>query len=413
MLEQSSTKIYFNQRLLAVLCMGFSSGLPLALIGPTLQAWFTAAEVNLHTIGMLSLLGLPYALKFLWAPAMDYFSPFGLGKRKGWIIFTQIALVLAIFILAHMNPANQALHMAWLALVIALFSASQDISIDAYRTDILMSDERGLGSAYFVFAYRIAALISGGLAMVSADYLGWQFTYELMAFLIAINIILTYLAPKPAEFKENTKNFADTIIDSLRDLLQREKVVLLLLFVIFYKIGDALALSLMTNFLLHGLGFSLTEVGLSYKLVGFIATITGAFLGGALLIRWSLYQALFIFGIAQAFSNLTFIVLAIIGKQFFVMTAVIFIENFCSGLSTAAFLAFLMSLCNPHYSAGQYALLSAFAALGRIFLGPISSMVVENTGWIQLYIASFVLSFPGLIILIFLKERVLSYARAT
>ncbi|OGT37538.1 MAG: hypothetical protein A3F11_02660 [Gammaproteobacteria bacterium RIFCSPHIGHO2_12_FULL_37_14] len=401
-----------NKRLLAILFLGFSSGLPLALTGATLQAWFTEAHVNLYTIGTLSLLGLPYTLKFLWAPLMDYVNLPWLGKRKGWILLMQLGLVMTLFLLAHMNPDRQAMQIGWIALLIAFFSASQDISVDAYRTDILTSDERGMGAAYYVFAYRIAVLVSSGLALILADYFGWPLTYKLMALLVLLAMIPTFLAPRTLELMPIARNFSQTILESLRDLFQREQVVLLFLFIIFYKFGDAMALSLMTNFLLHGLGFSLTEVGLAYKFVSFFATILGAFIGGLLLIRWSIYRALLLFGVAQAFSNLAFAVLAIVGKQFFLMAITIFIENFCSGLSTAAFLAFLMSLCNQHYTAGQYALLSALASLGRVFLGPVSSMVVENGGWVQLYIASFLLSFPSLIMLIFLKERVLSYARA-
>lgn len=393
--------------------MGFSSGLPLALVGATLQAWFTDAQIDLYTIGILSLLGAPYALKFLWAPFMDYITFPWLGRRKGWIVSMQIGLIITLLWLAHMNPGTEAVKMGWIALLIAFFSASQDISVDAYRTDILASNERGLGAAYYVFAYRIAALVSGGFAMVSADYVGWQITYEGMALLILLTMIPIYFAPQTVALSPVSKTFFHTMIESLRDLLQREQVIWLLLFIIFYKLGDALALSLMTNFLLHGLGFSLTEVGLAYKLVSFFATILGAFVGGILLIRWNIYRALMLFGIAQAFSNLSFAILAVVGKQFFLMTVTIFIENFCSGLSTAAFLAFLMSLCHQQYTAGQYALLSALASFGRVFLGPVSSMVVENGGWIQLYMTSFLLSFPSLIMLLFLKEKVLSYARAT
>ncbi|HLB43013.1 MAG TPA: MFS transporter [Gammaproteobacteria bacterium] len=407
----TTTKILINQRLIAVLFLGFSSGLPLALIGASLQAWFTESHVNLMIIGTLSLLGLPYIFKFLWAPLMDYIDLPWLGRRKGWILLMQLSLVLTLLLLAHMNPIMQAIEMGWVALFIAFFSASQDIAIDAYRTDILTSEERGLGAAYHVFAYRMAALISGGFAMICADYFGWQTTYMLMALLILLAMVPTYFAPHSIELMPISKNFLHAVVESLRDLLQRDQILLLLLFIIFYKLGDALALSLMTNFLLHGLGFSLTEVGLAYKLVGFFATIMGAFTGGIFLTRWNIYRALMLFGIAQAFSNLTFVVLAIAGKQFFLLAISIFIENFCSGLSTAALLAFLMSLCHRQYTAGQYALLSAFASLGRVFLGPVSSIVVENGGWIQLYVTAFLLSFPSLIILIFLKEQVLSYVR--
>lgn len=401
------SNLLINQRLMTILLLGFASGLPLALTGSTLQAWFTEANVNLVTIGALSLLGIPYTLKFIWAPLMDQYKLGWLGKRRGWMLLTQFGLVMALLSLANMNPSSQASLMGLVALAIAFFSASQDVAVDAYRTDVLQVPERGLGAAYYVFAYRVALLISGGLALVAADYLGWQFTYDIMAGLMLLSMIPTYFAPETQDVLPPTQNILQTIQASVSDLFSREKIVLLLLFIIFYKLGDALALSLMTNFLLHGLGFTLTEVGLAYKVVSFVATILGAFVGGIFLVRWNIYRALLWFGIAQAFSNLMFVLLAAVGKQFTLMAAAIFIENFCSGLSTAALMAFLMSLCNHRYTAGQYALLSAIASLGRVFLGPVAGLMVENLGWIQFYLWSFILCFPGVLLLILLRERVL------
>lgn len=408
-----TTKIFFNSRLLAVLFLGFSAGLPVALISSTLQAWFTDAHIDLITIGSLSLLGLPFTLKFLWAPFMDYIHLPKLGKRRGWILLMQFGLVIMLFLLAQFNPAFQASQIGLIALAIAFFSASQDIAIDAYRTDILMSDERGLGASYYVFSYRIATLISGGLALISADYLGWQITYQLMAVMVLLAMIPAYLAPQPVELILPAQNLWQSVTHALQDFFQRDQVGLLLLFIVFYKFGDALALSLMTNFLLNGLGFTLTEVGLAYKLVSIVAIILGSFIGGVILTRLNIFWGLLIFGITQAFSNLSFAILAVIGKQFWAMTTAVFIENFCSGLSTVAFMAFLMSLCHRRYTATQYALLSAIASLGRVFLGPIAGVMVQNIGWTHFFIASFLLCFPGIIALIFLRKEVLAYAHAT
>lgn len=407
---KSTSSIFINQRILAVLFLGFSSGLPLALTSSTLQAWFTDAHVNIVTIGMLSLLGLPYIFKFLWAPVLDHYQFRFLGKRRGWILLTQASLALSLFLLAQLNPAYQTGTIGIVALTVAFLSATQDIAVDAYRTDILPAQERGVGASYYVFAYRLAMVFSGGVALVFADYLGWQFTYDLMAVLILLSMISTFKAPRPSEVNVASSNVIQTIMGSWRDLLQQEQILALFFFVIFYKLGDALAQSLLTPFLLNGLGFSLTEVGLAYKFVSFIATILGAFLGGVLLIRWNIYQALLWFGLAQTFSNLFFVVLALSGKHFFLMTSAIFIENFCSGLSTAAFMAFLMSLCNHRYTAGQYALLSAIASIGRVLLGPVAGLIVTTVGWVHLFIAAFLLCFPGLIFLLLLKERVSSYA---
>ncbi len=408
----SMQTILLNPRLLAMLALGFAAGLPLALTGSTLQAWFTEAHMDITTIGFLTLLGLPYTLKFLWAPLMDHFKLPLLDKRRGWILLMQIALILTMLGLAEMQPLQQAKQMGVMALLLAFFSASQDIAISAYQTDVLSEKERGLGSAYYIFAYRIATLLSGGIALVVASYLGFRLTYNIMAGFMLLSLMLTYFLPRATELNPTSSHLAATIFAALRDLLQREKIMMLLLFLIFYKFGDALALALMTNFLLHGLGFTLIEVGFAYKVMSVVATIIGAFVGGALLTRWSIYRALLWFGLAQAVSNVLFAVLAAVGKQFALMTFTIFIENFCSGLSTAALLAFMMSLCNHQYTASQFALFSAVASLGRVFLGPLASVMVVHLGWVQFYLWSVVLCFPGILFLILLKNEVLYHAPA-
>lgn len=405
-------KVLINTRLFAILVLGFASGLPLALTGSTLQAWFTEAGINLVTIGALSLLGLPYILKFLWAPLMDHYRLPFFGKRRGWILAMQLGLVGSILLLAQMNPSTQAMQMGLVALLIAFFSASQDVSITAYQTELLIPEERGLGAAYYIFTYRLAVLFSGGFTLIFADYYGWKLTYEIMVGLLVCAMILTYYSPRVQEVESTASNIWQTALQSLKDLLQREKITLLLLFIVFYKLGDGLALSLMTNFLLKGLGFSLTELGVAYKTVSFIATVLGAFIGGLILTRWNIYRALLIFGLAQAFSNLMFVLMAMMGKDFILMTSSIFIENFCSGLSTAALLAFLMSLCNKQFTATQFALLSAVVSLPRVVLGPLAGLMVEHMGWVQFYIWSFALCFPGIIFLMLLREKV-TYAHAT
>lgn len=406
-------QIMVNSRLIAVLFLGLSAGLPTSLTSSTLQAWFTQANINIVAIGTLSLLGLPYILKFLWSPLMDYYGFHKLGKRKGWILLTQCCLACSIFFLAQFEPQNEAMIMGLLALCVAFFSASQDISIDAYRTDVLAASERGLGVSYYIFTFRLGLLVSGGLALILADQIGWRITYEFMALLIFLSMIPAYFAPQPVEVISSSKSLWQTTLQSLQDLMRREKMIVLMLFIIFYKFGDALALSLMTNFLLHGLHFSLTEIGVAYKMMSFIATILGAFVAGIFLIHWNIYRALLVFGLAQAFSNLMFVFLALSGKCFLLMASSIFIENFCSGLSTAAFLAFLMLLCDHRFTASQFAVLSAIASLGRVFVGPFAATLVNNVGWVQFYIIAFILSFPGIIFLFFLRDKVMYYAPAT
>jgi MFS transporter, PAT family, beta-lactamase induction signal transducer AmpG len=405
MFKHSLKSVLINPRIIAMFFLGFSSGLPLVLTGSTLQAWFTEAGVNVVTIGALSLVGMPYVWKFLWAPLMDTFIPPGAGKRRGWILITQISLCIALWVLATMHPETRPTLVGIVALLIAFFSASQDIAIDAYRTDILHPEERGVGTAYFVFAYRVAMLMAGGAGLVLADHFGWRFTYQLMAGLIAFTTIATYFAPEVKAIAPAPKNLFAAVKDSFGDLFQREAIAWILLFVVLYKIGDSLALSLMSNFLLKGLGFSLTQIGVVYKTISMLGMVLGAFFGGVLLVRLDLYRALLLFGFAQAFSTLMFMLLAIVGKNYSFMVIAIFIENFCSGMSTAAFIAFLMSLCHQQYTATQYACLSALAAVGRVFLGPVAGVMVLHWGWVNFYAWAFLLSFPGLLLLVMLRNR--------
>jgi PAT family beta-lactamase induction signal transducer AmpG len=401
-----------NRRLLTVLLLGFSSGLPSALTSSTLQAWFTEAGVNLLAIGALSLISVPYVWKFLWAPVMDRFVPPWWGRRRGWICLTQLGLCAALFVLANMNPIFTPGAMGFVALIIAFLSASQDIAYDAYRTDILPAEERGLGAAFTIFGFRMAMLTSGGLALVFADYLGWKLTYELMAGFMGIAILATYFGPETSKNIQPPKNFTHAIVDPFVDLFKREGIVIILLFIVFYKFGVALALSLISTFLLKELGFTLTEVGFAYKTMGLFATIVGAFAGGILLTRLSLYRALLFFGLAQAFSNLIFLLLAIVGKNYWFMASSLFIENFCSGMGTAALLAFLMSLCHQQYSATQYALLSALFSIGPVFLGPVAAYMVLHIGWINFYFWAFLACFPGIILLTQIRKRVYTHAEA-
>lgn len=401
--------VFLNSRLVATLLLGFSSGLPIVLTSSTLQAWFTDADVNLALIGALTLVGVPFTLKFLWAPLLDFYQIKKLGLRKGWVMLMQLGVAIGLLILANMNPANEAYAMSFIALLVAILSATQDVAIDAYRTDILHDEERGLGAAYYVFTYRLAAITGGGFALIFADYVGWTFTYECAAALMMGLMLLTARVPAIEHPIIPDNTLWQSIRVAFADIITRENCVALLAFVCLYKLGDALALSLMTNFLMKGLGFSKTEIGLAYKVVSFVATVLGAFAGGAILTKRSLYFGLMAFGLAQAFSNLVFVLLAVSAKSFTLMAASLFIENFCSGLSTAAFFAFLMSMCNKKYTATQFALLSAVASLGRVYLGPVAAYMVASMGWTLFFIWSFILSFAGIFLLLLMKERVMTY----
>jgi PAT family beta-lactamase induction signal transducer AmpG len=399
-------QVFRNRRIGVMVLMGFASGIPLALTGATLQAWMTVAGVDLRTIGIFTLVGIPYTLKFLWSPLMDRFVPPWLGRRRGWIVFTQIVLVLGIAAMAFCSPKNAPGVLAAIALLVAFFSASQDIVIDAYRTDVLHEEELGAGAAVFVTGYRLAMLVSGALALIMSDRIGWRSTYLLMAAVMSIGVVSTLFGPEPERKATPPKTISEAVLGPLKDFLSRRKAVLLLLLIVLYKLADAYAGSLTTAFLIRGVGFSVTDVGTVNKFFGLIATIVGAMLGGALMVRLGLFRSLLAFGILQGVSNLAYMVLAWTGKSYGMLVFSVGFENFTSGMGTAAFIALLMALCNHRYTATQYALLSSLAALGRIFVAPTSGYVVEGVGWPGFFLITALTAIPGLLMLWRLREEI-------
>lgn len=399
--------LIFQGRLWVIFYLGFCSGLPLALTGSTLQAWFTVSHVDLVTIGALTLIGQPYVYKFLWAPCFDRYTCPGLDRRRGWLLVMQLGLVITLGFMAFLNPAHTPKTIALIAVMVSIFSASQDTVFDAYRAEILAVEEVGMGSAISMLGYRIAMLVSGGLALILADSIGWRQTYLLMAAFLLLGMICTGFAPNPVQPSLPHKGNAScsTLLAPFKELWSRPKIILLLLFVVCYKFGDAFALSLITNFLINGLGFSLTAIGGIYKTVGLIATLLGAFAAGVLLTRISLYRGLMWFGLLQALSLLAYWYLAIVGKVYFVMISAIFVEYFCAGMGTTALMVFLTKLCNKQYTATQYALLAAIAAIGRVFVGPIAAQVALHWGWVTFFSCAFIGGLPALPLLYYLRSQ--------
>jgi len=391
----------FTQRNAAVLLLlGFASGLPLALTAGTLQAWMTVENVDLKTIGFFSLVGQAYVFKFLWSPMMDRYTPPLLGRRRGWLLLTQLALIAGIIAMSFMQPARDLTLLAALAVLVAFLSASQDIVFDAWKTDVLPPEERGSGAAITVLGYRLAMLISGGLALWLADrFLGWQATYWLMGLLMVPGVIATLLATEPAAPAREPHSLRQAVVFPLKDFFQRNNAWLLITLIILYKLGDAFAASLTTTFLIRGVGFSAGDVGLVNKTLGLIATIVGALYGGVLMQRLSLFRALMIFGLLQAFSNFAYWLLAITPPHLWSMASAVFIENLCGGMGTAAFVALLMALCNKSFSATQFALLSALSAVGRVYVGPAAGWLVELWGWPTFYAFTVAAGLPGLLLL--------------
>lgn len=387
-----------NPHTLPLVFLGFSSGLPLALSGGTLQAWFAAENISIVTIGFLSLTGLPYLYKFLWAPLLDRFVPPFLGRRRGWILIMQLLLAVAIAAMGFGQPHSHGMLLAGLALTVAFFSATQDISIDAYRTDVLKPEERGVGSAFFVMGYRIAMIISGGVALIVADHYGWKYTYFLMAFLVLVMTVITFLSPEP-NAQQHPSSLQDAVILPFRDFFSRQDVKWCLAFLLLYKIGDAFTISLSSAFLIKTLHYSLTVVGTVNKMVGIASSVLGGIIAGFLMARINLYRALLIFGIGQALCSFLFMALAIVGQNMPLLVATVFADNFFAGMSAVALLVFITGLCNKKFSAAQFALFSAFASLGRVFVGPFAGIAVKYLGWTDFFFLSFFTCLPGLILL--------------
>ncbi len=497
-------------RFTIVTVLGFASGLPLALTGQAMQAWLTLDGIDIATIGFLSLVGLPYTFKFLWAPLMDRFELPWLGRRRGWLVLTQLLLAGALLLLSATTPAASIRVFALLAVAVAFLSASQDVVIDAYRTDVLPHAERGLGASLNVMGYRLAMIVSGGVALIWTDPAqggGWSWpqVYRLMALVMVGIAVLSALAlprlaaaPVPRTLARNdvlgflavlaavavgvgfSDRFAapiahallagwlsggslppalqqrwvellalmlgiaftlplaawaarkarfETLLSGLSSYFSQRGAAAFLLFIVLYKLGDAFAGSLMTPFLLKSMAYASAEVGVVNKVIGLWLTIAGALVGGALMLRLGLWRALMLFGILQMASNMGFWWLAVNGKGVlpgltippfdwgFVKLAgptpvdggllmVVAFENLSGGMGTAAFVAFLMSLCNQRFTATQFALLSAFASVGRVWVGPLAGVLAESIGWPTFFIVSTVLALPALLMLWWLRASV-------
>ena len=392
-------EIFRSRRVAVVFLLGFASGLPLALTGGTLQAWMAVSGVDIATIGIFTLVGIPYTWKFLWSPFLDRYVPPFLGRRRGWIVVMQLSLMILITAMGSLDPLLSPWALAGLALIAAFASSSQDIAIDAYRTELLHPTERGLGAAASVLGYRLAMVVSGALALILADTIGWDTVYYLMAGLMGVIVLATLWAPEPEVSAAAPRTMTEAVVEPFKEFFSRKEAWLILLLIVLYKLGDAFAGSLTTTFLIRGVNFSPAEVGAFNKGMGLIATLVGVTIGGGLMIRLGLYSSLMLFGIAQAFSNLSFMWLANVGKDYWVMATAVGLENLTGGMGTAAFVALLMSLCNPRFTASQYALLSALAAVGRVYVGPMAGSMVEEIGWESFFGFTFIVALPCLFLL--------------
>ena len=395
---------YLEKKMLVTLVMGFVSGVPLLLTITLLQAWLTDEGIAKSTIGLFALVGLPYSLKFLWAPIFDKYIINALGRRRGWLIVSQVALIISIVGLGMTNPSLSAINVAILALLVTFFSASQDIVIDAYRRESLLDDEQTLGASAYVLGYRIGALAAGAGGLILADLISYQFVYMIMASIMVIGVVTTIIADEPLQ-EDEPKTLQDAIIKPFTEFFDRKgfnSAVLILLFVLLYKVGDTMAHSLSTNFYLD-IGFTKTEIGTVVKVFGLIATLIGAFLGGLISLRIGLYKSLIIFGIFQAVATLGFSVLASVGNYISVLMVVISLENLAAGMGYTAYLAFMANMTNKEFTATQFALMTAIMSIPRTFFSGSSGFLVEILDWQIYFIFCSLIAIPALIILMKIK----------
>ena len=396
-----------NKRLLIVLILGFSSGMPYALISSTLQAWFSSAGMSVMATGTLSLLGLPYVYRMLWAPILDRYSLFNIGKRRSWILVMQILLLLGFNLLAWLSPLTHPNLMMSLALLLACFSATQDIAIDAQRTEYLFPTEYGLGASLAVFGYRVALLVAGGLMLIIAQHLGWAMAYRIAGGLMIPGMIAIVWSPEPSQPVVNQKGLKALFIQPIKDLASRQGVVALLLFIFMYKLGEAFTTTtsgIVMPFLIQGIGYSLDTIAYVKKILGVNAIVMGGFSAGFLLRKWSLYRALFVLGLLQAITNLLFVAIAMVGKNVPLLAAAVVSDNFAAGMGTTALVALFMQIVNRQFTATQFSILVAFSALPRILSGPIAAILQSWLGWVGLYALSFVFAL-GYIPFLMLSKR--------
>ncbi len=398
---------YLSHRVLPLFLLGIASGLPLALSGGTFQAWATVSNVSLQQIGFLTLVGMAYTFKFMWAPFIDRYVPPFMGRRRGWMALTQISLAVVLVLMGFLNPAEHLVLLALLATLLAFLSATQDIAFDAYSAEVLKPDERAAGAAIRTLGYRVGMIISGGLALVIApQWLGWGGTYMLMGVIMAACAVVSFLSIEPVEVQK-PRSLEEAFVLPFKEFFSRPEAWVLLLLIVLYKLGDAFAGALSTTFLIRGAGFPPELIGTVNKILAVIATILGALVGGSLMSQWGTYRALMIFGILQAISNFGYFVVASFPGNVPIMATAIGIENVCGGLGTAAFVALVMGLCDVRYTATQFALLTALASVGRVFLaGPLTPPLVERFGWDGFYLITVVIALPGLFLLWLYRERI-------
>jgi len=384
--------------MLVALLMGFACGLPLLLTVTVLQAWMQEQGVDLTVIGMISLVGLPYTLKFLWAPVLDRFTLPFLGRRRGWLLVAQMALMVSISGLGFTDPGKNPWVTAFVAFLVTFFSASQDIVVDAYRREDLPDVELGMGSSLYVNGYRVGMLLASGGGLIMADHMPFFMVYQIMAACMLPGVVTTLLAMEPKIDEGTPETLREAVFDPLMEYFSRRGALWILAFILFYKIGDTMAGAMTIPFYLD-IGFSKTQIGTVVKLFGFWATVAGTLIGGVIMLRLEINRSLWIFGFLQAASTAGFAVLARVGNSLPLLSTVIAFENLSSGMGTAAFIAFMASITHKKFTATQYALLSSLMGVPRVMASAPTGFFAKNMGWESFFIACTLIAAPGMLLL--------------
>ena len=384
--------------MVVVFLLGFSGGLPLLLTSQTLQAWMTGSGATLDQLAALSTVGLAYTFKFAWAPLLDrYALPF-LGRRRGWLLATQLALAAAIVTMGQLDPVATPELLFGLAIVVAVLGASQDIVIDAYKVDVLPPAERAAGASVYLIGYRIALVVAGTLAFVLADHLPWSVIYALLAATLVVGIVATLIATEPPEPRDRPASLDEALVMPIRELFTRlgvGGVALVVGFTVFYRFGDYFAQSLVIPFFNRAAGFEFTEIAAVYKVLGFAGIALGGLAAGVLVPRYGMRRMLVVFGAVQAFTNLLYVWLAHT-KTLEVFCIAVFVDNTAGAMGTAAFIAVLMSKCAPAVSATQFAILTSLSSVGQRVFGPLADDVVAGVGWSGFFVVTSLVALPGI-----------------
>ena len=401
MTNSSLKEAILNRRMLICVFTGFTSGLPLYLLIQLVPAWLKAEGVGLAEIGLFALIGFPYTWKFIWSPVMDRFTMPFLGHRRGWMLLTQLALLVSISAMGYIKPDLTLWAVAYLAAAIAFFSASQDIVLDAYRRELLPDAELGLGNAIHVQAYRLAGLVPGSLALILSDHLPWHTVFNVVAMFMLVGIGATFVIDEAISDPTPPKTMREAVIEPFREFLDRkglQAAAFILAFLFLYKLGDSMATALQTPFFME-MGFSRTEIGSVAKFAALVASIVGGLFGGVVMIKLGINRALWIFGVVQVVSILGFALLSVVGKNLWMLGAANAFEYLGVGLGTAAFVAFIARTTNPSFAATQFALFTALAAVPRTLANSVTGVIVEQVGWTNFFMLCTVLAIPGMLLL--------------